>query len=70
MLYHFLYPLRDVISGFNVFRYVTTRTAFAALTALQPVANRLMSAAFTTGWTRPLTSPPNRATSRTMLELM
>ncbi len=34
MLYHFLYPLRDVISGFNVFRYVTTRTAFAALTAL------------------------------------
>ena len=34
MLYHLLYPLRDVISGFNVFRYVTTRTAFAALTAL------------------------------------
>ena len=34
MLYHFLYPLRDYISGFNVFRYVTTRTAFAALTAL------------------------------------
>ena len=34
MLYHLLYPLRDVISGFNVFRYVTFRTAFAALTAL------------------------------------
>jgi phospho-N-acetylmuramoyl-pentapeptide-transferase len=34
MLYHFLYPLRDVIVGFNVFRYITFRTAFAALTAL------------------------------------
>jgi phospho-N-acetylmuramoyl-pentapeptide-transferase len=34
MLYHLLYPLRDAISGFNVFRYVTFRTAFAALTAL------------------------------------
>lgn len=34
MLYHLLYPLRDVISGFNVFRYITFRTAFAALTAL------------------------------------
>lgn len=34
MLYYLLYPLRDVISGFNVFRYITFRTAFAALTAL------------------------------------
>jgi phospho-N-acetylmuramoyl-pentapeptide-transferase len=34
MLYHLLYPLRDVVVGFNVFRYITFRTAFAALTAL------------------------------------
>jgi len=34
MLYHLFYPLRDYISGFNVFRYITFRTAFAALTAL------------------------------------
>jgi phospho-N-acetylmuramoyl-pentapeptide-transferase len=34
MLYHLLYPLRGVVSGFNVFRYITFRTAFAALTAL------------------------------------
>ena len=34
MLYHLLYPLRDAIAGFNVFRYITFRTAFAALTAL------------------------------------
>jgi phospho-N-acetylmuramoyl-pentapeptide-transferase len=34
MLYHLLYELRDVIVGFNVFRYITFRTAFAALTAL------------------------------------
>ncbi len=34
MLYYFLYPLRNVISGFNVFRYITFRTAWAALTAL------------------------------------
>ena len=34
MLYHLLYPLRDMIVGFNVFRYITFRTAFAALTAL------------------------------------
>jgi phospho-N-acetylmuramoyl-pentapeptide-transferase len=34
VLYHLLYPLRDVIAGFNVFRYITFRTAFAALTAL------------------------------------
>ncbi len=34
MLYYLLYPLRDVISGFNVFRYISFRTAWAALTAL------------------------------------
>ena len=34
MLYYLLYPLRNVIVGFNVFRYITIRTAFAALTAL------------------------------------
>ena len=34
MLYYFLYPLRNLISGFNVFRYITFRTAWAALTAL------------------------------------
>ena len=34
MLYHLLYNLRDHIAGFNVFRYITARTAFAALTAM------------------------------------
>jgi phospho-N-acetylmuramoyl-pentapeptide-transferase len=34
MLYKLLYPLRDMFSGFNVFRYITFRTAWAALTAL------------------------------------
>ena len=34
MLYYLLYLLRDRVSGFNVFRYITFRTAFAALTAL------------------------------------
>src|SRR6266851_5728167 len=34
MLYYLLYPLRNVISGFNVFRYITFRTAFAAITAM------------------------------------
>jgi phospho-N-acetylmuramoyl-pentapeptide-transferase len=34
MLYHLLYQFRDSIVGFNVFRYITFRTAFAALTAL------------------------------------
>lgn len=34
MLYHFLYPLRDAFSGFNVFRYITFRSAGAVLTAL------------------------------------
>jgi phospho-N-acetylmuramoyl-pentapeptide-transferase len=34
VLYYLLYPLRGMISGFNVFRYITFRTAWAALTAL------------------------------------
>jgi len=34
MLYLLLYPLRDHISVFNVFRYITFRTAYAAITAL------------------------------------
>jgi phospho-N-acetylmuramoyl-pentapeptide-transferase len=34
MLYHFLYPLHDVVSGLNVVRYITFRTAAASLTAL------------------------------------
>jgi len=34
MLYHLLYELRDSVSAFNVFRYITFRTAYAALTAL------------------------------------
>jgi phospho-N-acetylmuramoyl-pentapeptide-transferase len=34
VLYHLLFRLRDVVVGFNVFRYITFRTAFAALTAL------------------------------------
>ena len=34
MLYHFLYPLKSVFGGFNVFRYITFRSIFAVLTAL------------------------------------
>ena len=34
MLYHLLYPLHHQISGFNVIRYITFRTAVASLTAL------------------------------------
>ena len=34
MLYHLLYPLRDLFSGFNVVRYITFRSAGAVLTAL------------------------------------
>lgn len=33
MLYHLLYPLRDFISAFNLFRYITFRASMAALTA-------------------------------------
>ena len=34
MVYHLLYPLHDVFSAFNVFRYITFRTIYAAITAL------------------------------------
>jgi phospho-N-acetylmuramoyl-pentapeptide-transferase len=34
MFYHLLYPLRDYISAFNVFRYITFRTAYATITSL------------------------------------
>ena len=34
MLYHLLYPLHTHVSGFNVIRYQTFRTAVASLTAL------------------------------------
>jgi len=34
MLYHLLLPLHDQVSVFNVFRYITFRSALAALTAL------------------------------------
>ena len=34
MLYHLLHPLHDQVSVFNVFRYITFRSALAALTAL------------------------------------
>lgn len=33
MVYHLLYPLSDIISVFNVFRYITFRTIYAGLTA-------------------------------------
>ena len=33
MFYHFLYPLRDIFFGFNVFRYITFRAAMASVTA-------------------------------------
>jgi phospho-N-acetylmuramoyl-pentapeptide-transferase len=34
MLYQLLYPLHTTYSGFNVFRYITFRTAMALATAL------------------------------------
>jgi phospho-N-acetylmuramoyl-pentapeptide-transferase len=34
MLYHLLYPLADQFGVFNLFRYITFRTAYAAVTAL------------------------------------
>ena len=34
MLYHLLYPLAEKIGAFNLFRYITFRTAYAAVTAL------------------------------------
>jgi phospho-N-acetylmuramoyl-pentapeptide-transferase len=34
MLYHLLYPLRDVFFGFNLFGYITVRSGAAAITAV------------------------------------
>lgn len=34
MLFHFLYPLHTQLAAFNVFRYITFRTIYAAVTAL------------------------------------
>jgi phospho-N-acetylmuramoyl-pentapeptide-transferase len=34
MLYHLLYPLNKLFSGFNVFKYITFRSAGAVITAL------------------------------------
>ncbi|NIR49467.1 phospho-N-acetylmuramoyl-pentapeptide-transferase [candidate division KSB1 bacterium] len=34
MFYYLLFPLREFISGFNLFRYITFRSAWAAITAL------------------------------------
>ncbi len=34
MLYHLLYPLTDIVSGFNLFRYITFRAAGATITAM------------------------------------
>ena len=34
MLYHLLFPLSSLFSGFNVFRYITFRAAYAMVTAL------------------------------------
>jgi phospho-N-acetylmuramoyl-pentapeptide-transferase len=33
MLYYLLYPLKDFISGFNIFRYITFRAVYSAVTA-------------------------------------
>ncbi len=33
MLYYLLYPLHDVVSAFNLFRYITFRASMAAMTA-------------------------------------
>ncbi len=33
MFYSWLYPLKDFVSGFNIFRYITTRSAIAAFIA-------------------------------------
>ena len=32
MLYHLLYPLHDLFSPLNVFRYITFRSAYAVVT--------------------------------------
>ncbi|MFH1338334.1 MAG: phospho-N-acetylmuramoyl-pentapeptide-transferase [Candidatus Omnitrophota bacterium] len=51
MLYHLLYPLKDIFFGFNIFRYITFRAAMAAFTAfvlsliLYPLLIRKLKAA-------------------------
>jgi len=34
LIYHLLYPLHDLFSAFNVFRYITFRTIYATITAM------------------------------------
>ena len=34
MLYHIFYPLKDYFIGFNLFKYITFRTAYATVTSL------------------------------------
>jgi phospho-N-acetylmuramoyl-pentapeptide-transferase len=34
MFYHFLYPLHEYFAPFNVFRYITFRSAYALATAV------------------------------------
>ncbi|MBL7135831.1 MAG: phospho-N-acetylmuramoyl-pentapeptide-transferase [Candidatus Marinimicrobia bacterium] len=34
MFYHIIYPLRNTFTGFNLFQYITFRSAMAAITAL------------------------------------
>lgn len=34
MFYYLIYPLRDVFFGFNVFKYITFRASFAAVTSM------------------------------------
>ena len=34
MFYHLFYPMREAVGAFNVFQYITFRTAMATLTAL------------------------------------
>lgn len=34
MFYQFLYPLKDIVSGFNIIQYITVRAAGAAITSM------------------------------------
>ncbi len=34
MFYHYLYPLKEIFSGFNIFQYITVRAAGAAITSM------------------------------------
>jgi len=42
MLYHLLYPLHELFSFFNVFRYITFRTIYSILTALLIVLSSVL----------------------------